>query len=262
MTQRILAFEGVGNFRDYGGYATEDGRRVKTGKLYRSAHHGSATDADLEAISALGIDVVVDLRRKGEREKEPSRRPAAFAGRVIDNDLGDRGLGDEDPWQVFLRGSDLSPQSFDDYLSAYYRNAPFEERYVDLYSRYFRSLAETDGAVLIHCAAGKDRTGILAALTHRSLGVSREDILADFLLTNSAIGFEERIPMVAEMMAAEIGRRPTPEAVRVAMGVHESYLERAFLVLEEQHGSVEAYLADALGVDGALKARLRERLVE
>jgi protein-tyrosine phosphatase len=207
MTQRILALEGVSNFRDYGGYPTADGRRIKTGKLYRSAHHGHATDADLEAIAALGIDVVVDLRRKGEREKDPSRRHASFAGAVIDNDLGDRGQGDEDPWQAFLRGSDLSPESFRDYLAAYYRNAPFEPRYIDLYSRYFQALAQTDGAVLIHCAAGKDRTGILAALTHHVLGVPRDDILADFLLTNAAIDFEQRIPIITEMMATEIGRR-------------------------------------------------------
>jgi len=260
MTQRILTFEGVGNFRDYGGYATEDGRRVKTGKLYRSAHHGRATDADLEAIAALGIDVVVDLRRPGERDREPSRRHASFAGQVIANDIGD--AGGDDPWQAFLRASDLSPESFRDYLAAYYRNAPFEPRYVDLYSRYFRTLAETDGAVLIHCAAGKDRTGILAALTHHLLGVPREEILADFLLTNAAIDFEQRIPMIAQMMEAEIGRRPTPEAVRVAMGVDQDYLEHAFLVLQARHGSLDAYMAEVLGVDEALRASLKSRLLD
>jgi protein tyrosine/serine phosphatase len=259
MENRLLALEGVSNFRDYGGYPTLDGRRIKTGKLYRSAHHGRASDADLDAIAALGIEVIVDLRRKGEREREPSRRHHAFAGRVIDNDIGDT---TEDPWHLFVRGSDLSAEAFREHGLGYYRDAPFEARHIDLYSRYFRTLAETDGAVLIHCAAGKDRTGMLAALTHHLLGVSRENIVADFLLTNAALDYDRLVPVVTEMMFTETGRRPTPEAVRVAMGVHESYLERAFVVIASRHGGLDGYLHDVLGVDEALKQTLRARLLE
>ena len=80
---RHLALEGVDNFRDYGDYPAAGGRRLKRGVLYRSAAHSKATDADLEALAALGIAVVVDLRRTEERQREPSRRPAGFAGTVI-----------------------------------------------------------------------------------------------------------------------------------------------------------------------------------
>src|SRR5579863_10562569 len=105
MKPRILDLEGVLNFRDYGDYATAAGARIRPGRLYRSAHHGRATDADLEAIAALDIAVVVDLRRPNERDREPSRRPPGFTGQVIATDLGP--YEEDDPWWAFVRDCDL-----------------------------------------------------------------------------------------------------------------------------------------------------------
>jgi protein tyrosine/serine phosphatase len=258
MQQRLLPLHGVSNFRDYGGYATASGARLKAGKLYRSAHHGRASDEDLEAIAALNIAVVVDLRRRVERERDPSRRHPTFAGQVIDCDIGEDG---EDPWHVFMRGSDLSELAFRDHALGYYRDAPFEPRHVDLYSRYFLALADTEGPVLIHCAAGKDRTGLLAALTHHLVGVHRDDMIADYLLTNTAIDFDRLIPAISEIMEKQVGRRPTPQAVRVAMSVEPAYLESAFTAIKAAHGSLDGYLSEALGVDGALRARIEARLL-
>ena len=105
---RILPLEGVENFRDYGGYAVPGGRRIVRGKLWRSAHHGGATDADLAQIAGLDLAAVVDLRRPTERANQPSRRPGGFAGRVIDCDAGDQA---EAPHVAFLRETDLSAES-------------------------------------------------------------------------------------------------------------------------------------------------------
>ena len=80
---RHIRLEAVENFRDFGDYPTTSGRRLKRGRLYRSASHGRATDADLTTIEALELAVIVDLRRPGERERDPSRRPAGFRGQVI-----------------------------------------------------------------------------------------------------------------------------------------------------------------------------------
>jgi len=258
MQQRVMRLDGVSNFRDYGGYPTRGGGRMKTGVLYRSANHAKASDADLEAIAALGIGVVVDLRRTGERTRDPSRRHPTFAGVVIDNDIGDVA---DDPWHAFVRASDLSGDSFRSHGLGYYRDAPFEERHIDLFSRYFRALADGDRAVLIHCAAGKDRTGLLAALTHHVVGVHPDDIMADYLLTNTAINYELVVPIVTEMMAAETGRTPDPEAVRVALGVDPTYLETAFKAIDDAHGDLDTYLDRVLGVDAALRARLERRLL-
>ena len=256
---RHLAFEGVENFRDYGDYATASGRHLKRGQLYRSASHARATDADLEAIDALGIAVVVDLRRPGERERDPSRRSANFTAQVITNDIGEN--ANDDPWWNFVRSSDLSEDAFRGYLLNYYREAPFNPRHVDLFSRYFQALANAEGPVLIHCAAGKDRTGVLAALTHYLVGVHEDDIVADYLLTNNPERIAARAPMVAEVIATETGRTPTDAAVRAAIGVEAEYLEEAFRAIAAQHGGVQAYLVDVLGVDAALRERLEARLL-
>src|SRR5579863_3182688 len=174
---RHLRLEAVENFRDFGDYPTAAGRRLKPGRLYRSASHGRATDADLKAIEDLGLSVIVDLRRPGERERDPARRPAGFKGQIIENDQGES--DGDDPWWTFVRSCDLSEEAFRGYLLEYYREAPHKERHIDLFSRYFRALADAEGPVLIHCAAGKDRTGILAALTHHIAGVHEDDIVGD-----------------------------------------------------------------------------------
>ena len=256
---RHLRFEAVENFRDYGDYPTAGGRRIRKGALYRSASHARATDADLAEIDKLNLAVVVDLRRPGEREREPSRRPAGFKGQVIANDIGES--SDDDPWWNFVRSCDLSEDAFRGYLLDYYREAPFKPRHIDLFARYFRALAESDGPVLIHCAAGKDRTGVLAALTHHLVGVHQDDIVEDYLLTNNPERIAARAPMVAEMIAAETGRTPTDAAIRAAIGVEAEYLAEAFRAITEAHGSAGAYLTQALGVDGALKEKLEARLL-
>jgi protein tyrosine/serine phosphatase len=258
MTRR-LNFEGIENFRDFGDYETVDGRRLKKGRLFRSASHGRATDGDLEEIARLDIALVVDLRRANERLRDPSRRPPTFRGQVIDNDLGDEG---EDSWMVHVRESDLTEESFRDYLVGYYRAAPFEERHVDLFSRYFRALTEVDGAVLVHCAAGKDRTGILVALTHHVAGVHPDTALDDYLLTNHPERLAARMPMIAKAMEEIAGRPPSEAVMQVALGVEADYLRTAFAVIEERCGSLDGYLEQVLGVGAEQRAVLRERLLE
>ena len=257
MKARILPLTGVENFRDYGGYAGAGGRRVAAGQLYRSAHHGKATADDLDAIGALNLAAVVDLRRPMERDAEPTPRPQGFAGRVIECDLGDRA---EAPHVAFLRETDLTPQSARAFFLDYYTHAPYEERHLVLFRRYFEALGEVDGPVLIHCTAGKDRTGLLAALTHTVLGVHRDDILADYLLTNQAARLEDRAPTVAENLEKLLGKRPSDVAVRAFLGVEAGFLERALQAIAERSGSVDAYLAE-IGVDAAAAQRLRERLL-
>lgn len=256
---RHIRLEGVENFRDYGDYATAAGKRLKAGRLYRSASHGRATDADLVVIEALDLAVIVDLRRPGERERDPARRPAGFKGKVIQNDHGE--AASDDPWWNFVRSCDLSEDAFRGYLMNYYREAPFVARHVDLFSRYFQALAEAEGPVLIHCAAGKDRTGVLAALTHHLAGVHRDDITQDYLLTNNPERIAARAPMVAELIAAETGRTPTEAAIRAAIGVEAEYLDEAFRVIAAEHGAVEAYLERVLGVGPELRTRVEERLL-
>jgi protein-tyrosine phosphatase len=255
--QRTVILEGVDNFRDFGGYSTRHGRPMKRGRLYRSASHARATDADLEAIAALRIGVVVDLRRKPERERDPSRRHPAFDGVVIASDAEQ-----PDSWHEHIRTSDLTPDSFRRYLVEYYRAAPFEPRHIDLFRRYFEALAETDAAVLIHCAAGKDRTGVLAALTHHVAGVDPEDIVADYLLTNNPQRFATRLPTLAAVVKEISGRDADEASLLIAMGVEADYLAAAFQAIDETCGDVDTYLETVIGLTAPMRERIAERLLE
>jgi protein tyrosine/serine phosphatase len=255
---RILPFEGIDNFRDYGDYATHHGARLARGVLYRSAHQARATDADLKALADLGVAVVVDLRRKSERVREPNRRPETCKAQIIDNDIGDVGLA---PHMTFVATTELTPENVRGFMIEEYKRIPFEPRHLDLYRRYFHTLAHSTGPIVIHCAAGKDRTGLLAALTHKIVGVHDDDIMEDYLLTNQAARIEERAPQSQDTIAQNTGRRPSLEAVRSFLGVLPDYLDAAFVEINQGHGALDAYLERALGVTPDIKARLRARLL-
>ena len=253
-----IRLEGIDNFRDFGGYVTADGRRLRAGRLFRSGHHANASEADLQRLADLGIAVIVDLRRPNERERERSRRWDGFSGAVIDSDIGQQSA---DEWQVFIAGSDLTAASFRGYMLDYYRAAPVEPRHVDLYRRYFHALGETEGAVLVHCTAGKDRTGVACALTHHIAGMHDDDIIHDYLLTNDPARIEARVGVVQQAIRELTGRLPSEQAVRVAISVEPEYLAEAFQLMRRRFGSVDGYLEQALGVDARLRERIHDRLL-
>jgi len=254
---RKLPFATIENLRDFGDYAAGH-RHMKKGVLYRSAHQAEASDEELDALAALGLSLIVDLRRPGERQRAPSRRWKGFAAEVIANDHPEEG---DDPWQTFMKEAEITADSMRRYMVDYYHAAPFEHRHVDLYTRWFQRLGETEGATLVHCAAGKDRTGILCALTHHIAGVHPDDIMADYLLTNDEERFARRMPLFAAHVEELTGRRPDDAAMRTTMGVEPEYLETALAVMIARHGSIDGYLKEALGVDSARRAAIERRIL-
>lgn len=255
---RHIDFEGIENFRDFGGYDTACGRGLKRGVLFRSANHARASDADLAALRELGVSVIVDLRRPIERQREPSRRWESFEGQVIENDL-DGGYQD---WADALKEvEELGAGWFREDALGFYHKAPYEARHVDLFGRYFRALADTDGAVVVHCAAGKDRTGMLCAFTQHLAGVHRDDIVADYLMTNDETRIARRMETFREWLHGLTGMTVTDEALRAALSVDPAYLETAFARISDEHGSLDRYLEDVLGVDRPLREQVEARIL-
>ena len=257
MNDRLLAFEAVENVRDYGGYATASGAPIRRGKLFRTGHHNRATDQDLARFDALGVATIVDLRRASERLDQPSRRSPGFAGLVIES--GD-GEVVEAPHVQFLRNTDLTEDAVRGFMAQTYRTMPFDPRHIEMFRSYFEALQTGEGAVVIHCAAGKDRTGLLAALTHHALGVSRDDLMEDYLATNQAVRLQERAPEIRRRIQELYGRPASDEAVIAFLGVEPAFIASAFAAIDAHHGSLDGYLADVLGVDAAARARLAARL--
>ncbi|HWE47857.1 MAG TPA: tyrosine-protein phosphatase [Caulobacteraceae bacterium] len=259
MNDRQLAFEGVENFRDFGGYATTTGATLRRGRLFRSGHHNRATDADLARFDQLGIATVVDLRRSSERQDQPSRRSPGFGGLVIENPDAEIV---EAPHVSFLRNTDLTEDAVRGFMIETYRAMPFDPRHQAMFRRYFEALQAGEGAVVIHCAAGKDRTGLLAALTHHALGVSRDDLMQDYLATNAAVRLQERAPEIRRHIQKTYGRPASDEAVIAFLGVEPAFIESAFAAIDARHGSLDGYLAEVLGVDAAARERLAARLTD
>ena len=253
MTTRLHRFDKLDNFRDYGDYATVAGTRIRPGHLFRSAQHSRVSDADLQTLAGFNIGTVVDLRRPIERRRQPSRRPSSFDGAVFESDLGTDG---EAPHITFLKESDLTPDSGRRFMTSTYRALPFAPEHIDLFSRYFRALADSDRPVLIHCAAGKDRTGVLAALTHHLVGVGHDDMMEDYLLTNVAVDLEARAPEIAQSLKTHTGREAPHDAVVAFMGVEPAYMDAAITAIETRNGSIDGYLEQVLGVDTATRDRI------
>lgn len=259
-TARIGPFfvtEGIHNLRDYGGYAVPGAGRVRTGLLLRSGQHMEASEADLALIDALDIRTIVDLRGTSEREGFPCRRHANFAAQVIayDGETSNSPPHEGGGGQIVM-----TPEKARERMLAVYNRMPINPAMIWVFREYFRALDENEGGSLVHCFAGKDRTGIAASLLLHVLGVHHDDIVAEFLLTNEAptraILERQSLPrMQAHYGAIE------PEALHNLMGVLPDYLDTYIAKVTQDHGSLDAYLATILGVDGPRKERLRAKLV-
>ena len=251
---RFIPMDGVHNFRDYGGYSSRHGGQVKTGLLWRSGHHSEASDADLAKVDEAALAHVIDLRGNSERAKHACRRSDAFSAEVLLFDGETAGLNLAPHEQAGGRATDAA--SAHEAMTQLYANLPNREPLLWILRHYFAALSRGQGASLVHCAAGKDRTGMACDLLHHVLGVHPDDAMADYLLTNHAPNNEERIEHGRELMDKKYGAMDI-ETVRVLMGVHEDYLHAARKAVEASHGSVDAFLRDVLEVDDAMQDALR-----
>lgn len=256
-TSRFVPTAGIHNFRDYGGFPTTTGGRVRRGVLFRSGQHVGATDADLAAIAALDIRTVIDLRGASERERNPCRRVAGWTGEVVfyegetSSSPPHEDIGTDGPTAEYARGRML----------AVYTRMPRNPAMIEMFARYFRVLDEREGASLVHCFAGKDRTGVAATLLLHVLGVSEDDQLAEFLLTNAAPTLDVLRAQSLPGIEARLGRTLDEGAVRALLEVHADYLAAFRAVGEDDHGSLDGFIERALGVDDAMRRRLRAKFV-
>jgi len=256
----VHTFEAIHDFRDCGGYPAADGRAMRRGVLYRSAHYPQATDTDLAAMRKLGLAAIVDLRRPQEREMNPSPRWADFNTRVVTHP------GRDDmvlpPHLAAFERAGESGAEARSAMTQIYRDMPLDPMFIELMREYFAVLAESGGSVLVHCAAGKDRTGVAVALTHHVLGVNEADMLANYLATNESVEarYADAGPM--RMFLAREGRTVSDDAIRTILGVEEGYLRAAFGTMEAEYGSRDGYLSDAVGVTPAQRAAIVDRLTE
>jgi protein-tyrosine phosphatase len=249
---------GARNLRDLGGYSTIDGRQIKKGLLYRSDHLKRVSRRNAEAVAALGVKRVYDLRTEKEREKDSPRLSEVTSLEVVSLPVDCKLI---DPYAVARRilGGDVEEGDFKGLMIECYRGYALNFR--SEWSTLLRDLAEPGGLpALIHCTYGRDRTGVSVAIVLRSLGVPQETVLEDYLLSNTFWESEaSRLSCFAS--CASFFRTPRSE-VRALMEVRPEYLEAAFAAMDEKYGSFEGYLHEGLGIDALTLQRLRSALLE
>jgi len=258
MNERVLAFDGIHNFRDYGGYAARDGL-LRQGILWRSGQHADATPGDLVGVADLGIATVIDLRGDSERQLMPCMRHHGFDGLVLFAP-GETAGSELAPHEEAGRGITTADEARAA-MTRLYENMPYRTVLIRSLTLYFEALAIREGPSLLHCLAGKDRTGLAAALLHRLLGVHEDDVMEDYLLTNKAGNQKRRIAAAGESIRQRYGAQITDAAIETLMGVDPMYLDAATRTIKERYGSTERYAEEVLGVDAARREALREKLI-
>jgi protein-tyrosine phosphatase len=255
MTWRKLALEGAVNLRDFGGYATASGRAVRRGRLFRSGTLAHLTEDAQRRFAELGVRLICDLRRPEEQAEEPTPFPVDALPRLeIPIDPGSA---------IAMRGqlasARLALKERIDFMVAI--NRELARDHAEDYARMFEALLELDeGAFLVHCAAGKDRTGFACALILHALGVPEDTVLEDYLLTNEHLDMEERILRLAARY--EPNGLPDRESIMALAGVRPEYLKAAYEAIEAEFEGVEYYIERAVGLDAAARAVLQARLLE
>jgi protein-tyrosine phosphatase len=256
MENRLFKFDGIVNFRDFGGYATQDGRTVRAGRLYRSAHFADASDADMARLEALNVKRVFDFRQATERTISPSKWPSGARVQFRVDEEGAVAPPAGAPAQ-FQFTADASRRV----MQWSYRRFATETSFVNLYRALFDALADEGGPIVVHCTAGKDRTGIACALVLHSLGVDRDTIVSDYILTNASVDPARRRALVRLHMEQELNRQVSDEEIEPLIGVEAGYLAAALEAIEEK-GGLDSFLSDTLGVTPQKRERLRAHLLE
>ncbi|MFI7220820.1 tyrosine-protein phosphatase [Micromonospora maritima] len=265
MTGRDWELVGAPNARDLGGLPTTDGRRVRAGRLLRTAALGRLTDDDLPVLGKLGVACVVDLRDADEQAVAPPNRLVGDPRRVH-LPVYDAAHPVFTYVSAVLQGHDLDAyaelarEGMPGAMTAIYRWFVTGESARAGFGAAVR-LAADDGnlPLLFHCSAGKDRTGWLSVVLLTALGVPEPAIRADYLRHNE---LTESLREV--LLAAMTRRRPDldPAVARPLLEVRPEYLDAAYDEVRRVHGTFEAYLRDGLGVTDEVRARLRAALLE
>jgi protein-tyrosine phosphatase len=248
---RKVPLQGAMNFRDIGGYQTQNGKHVKWGKIYRSAEINKLTDADLDTLKSRNINYVLDFRGPTEVETAPDKLPVGATR--ISLPAGSENVGNKiQMMQMMVKAS-----SGDSIMLPFYNNTePFSKRYKPMFQTLLNN--SKDSALLFHCTAGKDRTGIGAALILYALGVDEKTIMADYLASNYyRQGDNQRMK---KMLVENYHMKE--EVVEEVIGVKEKYLAATFSAIRTSYGSVENFLKTEMGLSKKELKKLRKKFTK
>ena len=237
---RKLPFTGAHNFRDLGGYKTSDGKTVKWGKVYRSDNLHSLTDEDLKYMERLNLKSVVDFRSDEERNEEPDRLTPDMTPILLPIKFEPEGVTENLTRDLTFGNLDSSNLLRD-------FNIILVKEFTEEYREFFRHIVDNGGEpFLLHCTAGKDRAGFGSAMILTVLGVPREKIIEDYLLTNTYVSDH----VDRKLLETELKTffRADSDNLRKINFVEERYIQAAFDTIDSHWGGMDQYISEGLNL--------------
>ncbi|WP_125703849.1 tyrosine-protein phosphatase [Lacticaseibacillus daqingensis] len=261
MTPILLDIHHGFNFRDLGGYATTTGQRVKPGRLIRAGRLNELSEHDLQTLTDYGLAIDVDFRSPQERTEAPDRLPAGV-------DYQFAPVFPTDETQVSKKTTELranfatDPAAGFQHMVNMYANLVVQASAHQAYRHFFDLLLAnaTPGALLFHCTAGKDRTGMGAVFLLTALGVDAPTVRADYLASNALLTVPRQ--RTAAKIRATGGSDALLASTKALGSVDAAYLDAALTTITHTYGSLAAYLTDVLGVTAAQTRELRQLYLE
>ncbi len=250
---RLLPMDGAHNTRELGGYETTDGKSVKWGMLFRSDKLSDISKTDQVYLQNLGIKKIIDFRSKEEKKEDPDIIPKGI--NYIEMPISVDGAMRSKIEAVLKGETDKEVKSF--LIDA---NKEFVSNYTGVYEEFLRNLIDDEGPALFHCTAGKDRAGFAAAITLIALGVSKEDVIQDYMKTNQFT--QERIEEIIGQIELMTLYQTDAEILRPLLGVEREYIETAFQTAEKKYGSLEDFIRNGLNISDEDIQKLRNKFLE
>ncbi len=252
---RLIPLQGTVNFRDMGGYMTADGRRVRKGLVYRAGMLANLEAEDMAYLEKIGLKLVCDLRSFEEKDLAPDKLPAIDGLEYLHLPLNA-----EDNRAERLRTLLFNPRAFEDIMVQMYKDVIVDGN-AALYGTILRRIADPANLpTLIHCTAGKDRTGVGVALLLMLLGVPDATIVADYTLSNT---FHENFRAYGAQAVARLKwLGVNADDIQPLLICRPETMQATLDHIRAKYGGIEGYLTTAAGLDeGVLKA-LRTNLIE
>ena len=273
LEQQFIPVKGIVNARDLGGYTMQDGRKLRDGKLIRAAHLADATDADLQYLSGLPVAKVIDFRKEDEKNGKVDRMVsgAEYICLAIDASGNKSEETKEEEKKLFSGHKQFDIKKII-LIAAFNKTAQMIAR--DMYptmlfdsdcqkqlAQFFQLVLKTEsGAILYHCTQGKDRTGIASALLLAALGASRDTIVADFDATNRV--YEKNVRRICCRVRLMGGKKDEIATVKSFLGANTDNFKKALDRIDQEFGSIDAYLRGPIGLTDRDFATLKERYLE
>lgn len=256
---RSIKFDNACNFRDIGGLRTEEGRTMKTGLLFRSDELSRLSFRDQKTLRHLNLKTICDLRTPAERKRKPDRIPGSYGIRTINIPIYPHREDFTRQKFVHYLNSRSDDRDFENLIKEYYRRFAFE--HTTPLNEIITLLSERNNLpALIHCSAGKDRTGLISALVQLLAMVPRSEVLNDYLLSNTFI--EKRTKATIRFLRFMSLFRITAAQLKPMLEVRRHYLEEILDEISLRFRTVEEYLINGCGVKPAAIADLRELILE